>query len=126
MRLKILCVATLTSLVGRVAYAQEPSAEDETTVEAVEDTPDPSRPAPRGKGAVWGVVQSRKDRETLVDAIVSVIGRPEKTTTDADGRYRLELPPGTYQVRVQAELHKPARVKNSRMCIGRRIVWPTN
>jgi hypothetical protein len=122
MRLEILCVATLTCLVGRVAYAQQPPpgpSEEETAIEAVEDTPDPSRPPPRGKGVVWGVVQSRRDRETLVDAIVSVLGRPEKTTTDADGRSRLVLPPGTDQVRVQAELHKAARVKNVRSMLGR-------
>src|SRR5688500_6586907 len=118
MRLKILCVATLTTLVGRVAYAQEPTA-DEEVVDAVEQTPDPSRPPPRGKGVVWGVVKSRKDGETIVDAVVSVLGGTTKTTSDMDGRYRLELNPGNYQVRVQADLHKPTRVKNVRVVAGK-------
>jgi hypothetical protein len=92
----------------------KPSAEpsDEADVDDVSDGPDPSRAPPAGKGAVWGVVKSKGSDDTILEAIVSVIGRKEYSTTDVDGRYRLELPPGTYQVRVVYELHKPARIRN--------------
>jgi hypothetical protein len=98
----------------------EGAAESDAVTEAMpeEETPDPTRPPPRGKGAVWGVVKSR-DGETLLEALVTVIGRKEYATTDLDGRYRLELPPGTYQLRVQYELHRIARVKNVRSVPGR-------
>ena len=92
------------------APVAEPS--DEAEVEDATDGPDPSRPPPAGKGAVWGVVKSRASSDTVLEAIVSVIGRKEYSTTDVDGRYRLELPPGTYQLRVVYELHRPARIKN--------------
>src|SRR5262245_6467124 len=79
-----------------------PVVETEKPEEApVEETPDPTRPPPRGKGAVWGVIKSRKDNETLLEALVTVIGRKDYATSDVDGRYRIELPPGNYQLRVQ-------------------------
>jgi TonB dependent receptor/Carboxypeptidase regulatory-like domain/TonB-dependent Receptor Plug Domain len=103
---------------------EAPTVETEKPEEApVEETLDPTRPPPRGKGAVWGVVKSRpvggRDGETLLEALVTVIGRKEYGVTDVEGRYRLELPPGTYQLRVQYELHRPARVKNVRVVSGR-------
>lgn len=100
--------------------APEGAAETDAVVEApdVEETPDPTRPPARGKGAVWGVVKSR-DGETLLEALVTVIGRKDYATTDLDGRYRLELSPGTYQLRVTYELHRIARVKNVRVVPGR-------
>lgn len=105
--------------------AQEPEAEtppatdDVVEAPAVEETLDPARPPPAGKGAVWGTVKSRKDSETVLEALVTVIGKKDYATTDVEGRYRLELPPGTYQLRVQYELHRPARVKNVRVGVGR-------
>ncbi len=112
----------LLVIAPRAAFAQAAEPETiptETEAPVVEEeTPDPARPPPRGKGAVWGVVKSRQG-ETLLEALVSVIGHKEYSTTDVDGRFRLELPPGTYQLRVQYELHRTARVKNLRVAAGR-------
>ena len=72
---------------------------------------DLTRAPPKGKAAIWGVVTDTKFNETIIDAAVQVVGRKEKTLTDIDGRYRLELPPGTYTIRVFFELHQPARVE---------------
>ncbi len=88
------------------AFADEPDVED------ANEGPDPARPPPADKGAVWGVVKSKGSGDTLLEAIVSVLGRKEAATTDVDGRYRIELPPGTYQLRIVYELHRPARLKN--------------
>ncbi len=100
---------------------EEPVAPEDKVEEAPEslETVDPKRPPPRGMGAVWGVVKSRKDGETLLEALVTVIGKKDYSTSDVEGRYRIELPPGTYQLRVQYELHRPARVKNVRIVAGR-------
>lgn len=87
--------------------APEPADEDDAT-----DGPDPSRPPPAGKGAVWGVVKSKGTGDGVLEAVVTVLGRTEKAVTDTDGRYRLELPPGTYQLRFVYELHRPARLAN--------------
>lgn len=98
----------------------EPTEALEGSTEAVSDAPsvDPSRPPARGRGAVWGVVKSR-DGDTLLEAIVTVLSRKDVTTTDEEGRYRLELSPGTYQLRVQYELHRSVRVANVRVAAGR-------
>lgn len=123
---------TIALLLGAFAWAssaraqepepqQEAQPETDTVVEAApppEESPDPTRPPPRGKGAVWGVVKTREG-ETLLEALVTVIGRKDYSTSDVEGRYRIELPPGTYQLRVQYELHRPARVKNVRVVAGR-------
>ncbi|HSO35452.1 MAG TPA: TonB-dependent receptor [Labilithrix sp.] len=94
---------------------EEPPVE-EAPVEEV--AVDPTRPPARGQGGVWGVVKTREG-ETALEAVVTVIGRKENATTDVDGRYRLDLPPGTYQLRVKFELHRIARVKNVRVAMGK-------
>jgi hypothetical protein len=95
------------------ARAQEEPADAEEDAE-----PDPARPPTAGKGAVWGVVKT-KSGDTALEAVVSVIGRKEVAATDTEGRFRLELPPGVYQLRVVYELHKPARVKNVAIQAGK-------
>jgi hypothetical protein len=118
MRASYTCIVFLVALgATRTALAQEPT-------DAVEEAPavetmDPRRPPARGVGAVWGVVRSRKDRELLLEALVTVVGRKEYATTDEQGQYRLDLPPGIHQLRVQADLHRAVRVKNVRVVAGR-------
>lgn len=69
---------------------------------------------------MWGTVRSQGgDKETLLEAQILVLGRKAQTVTDVDGRYRLELPPGTYSLRVVYDLHKPVRVRNVRVVSGR-------
>ncbi len=136
MRARYTCISILTATLclPRAARAQDATPETDTSApgvaeeapsDAVEEAPvevptvDPSKPPARGKGAVWGVVRSRKGDETLLEAVVTVIGRKDYAQSDVEGRYRLELPPGTYQLRVQYELHRPARVKNVRVAAGK-------
>jgi hypothetical protein len=133
----LLVVTSAAVCAARPAGAQEPAgvigagATGEAApgpndaVEEAEVVPqvDPTKPPARGKGAVWGVIKSTRGRgaadETLLDAGITVIGRKDYAQSDVDGRYRVELPPGTYQIRVQAELHRPARVKNVRVVAGK-------
>ncbi len=96
----------------------EKTPADETPVEEEVIAVDPKRPPARGKGGVWGVVKTQGG-ETALEAVVTVIGRSEKATTDMDGQYRLDLPPGTYQLRVTYELQRIARVKNVRVGAGK-------
>jgi hypothetical protein len=89
-----------------------PSAEELAEMEAEAEMAgaELTKPPPPGKGAVYGVVTDTKFAESVIDATVQVVGRKEKTLTDVDGRYRLDLPPGTYAIRVSYELHQPTRV----------------
>lgn len=127
----ILLVSAAAPLLARPAFAQEappgggnaPGEAVPGPADAVEETDalpqvDPTKPPSRGKGAVWGVIKGGR-QDTLLDALVTVLGRKDYAQSDVEGRYRLELPPGTYQIRVQAELHRPARVKNVRVVAGK-------
>jgi hypothetical protein len=93
MRLTSLTLATLTFMSGTAAYAQS-------------------------TGSVTGTVKDHAG-ETIPEAVVTVIGRAEKVASDEEGHYALSLPPGNYQLRIQADLHKPARVKNVRVVLGK-------
>lgn len=81
---------------------------------------DPSRPPPRGKAVVWGVITDAKLSEPIPDAEVSIVGKKKKitTATDLDGRYRLELDPGTYDIRFWAEVHQAQVVKGVTVEVG--------
>lgn len=70
-----------------------------------------SKPPAKGKGAIVGVVSDAVEHETTPEAQISVVGTKYKTIADFDGRYRLELPPGTYTLRIYVELHKPSVLK---------------
>jgi hypothetical protein len=94
---------------------EEAAAEEEA---AVEEDESPSRPAPKGKGVVWGVVRSTQGNEALIEAQITVVGQKRRALTDVDGRYRLELAPGTYELRFFYELHKARRVQNLRVVEG--------
>ncbi|WP_437730316.1 TonB-dependent receptor domain-containing protein [Sorangium sp. So ce1335] len=82
------------------------------------DEPSPSRPPPAGKGVVWGVVTDSASKEPVLDAQVSVVGTKLKAIADLDGRYRLELPPGNYQLRIWYEAYRPQRVQDVRVAAG--------
>ncbi len=70
-----------------------------------------TKPPAKGKGAIVGVVTDTKFNESIIEASVTVIGTKTKTFTDVDGRFRLELPPGVYNLRISYELHQPSRVE---------------
>jgi outer membrane receptor protein involved in Fe transport len=53
-----------------------------------------------------------------MEAIVYVVGKKLQTTTDEEGRFKLALPPGTYQLRIVAELHKAQRIRNVEVVSG--------
>jgi outer membrane receptor protein involved in Fe transport len=77
-----------------------------------------TRPPEKGKGAIVGVVKDAVEHETTPEAQISVVGTKIKTIADFDGRYRLELAPGTYTLRIYVELHKPSVVKGVEVKAG--------
>jgi outer membrane receptor protein involved in Fe transport len=108
-------LATLLAalLAGSPVWAQQPEEEEEVPVEGEEVAPEaepppeedeelleeegppPDRPPPKGMGAVWGRVLDDQG-EPLIEVQVSVKGSQRQAFTDLDGRYRLEVPPGSY------------------------------
>jgi hypothetical protein len=104
---------------GAKEEADEAGA-DEEDVEDAELLGDenPGRPPPKGMAVIWGVVSETEFKETLVEATVSVVGTKTSAITDVEGRFRLELPPGTYSLRVGYELHKTARIDSLTLQAG--------
>jgi TonB-dependent receptor len=90
--------------------AEEAEMEKELAAEEAASAGLLSKPPAKGKGAIVGVVTDTKFKEAIIEAPVLVIGTKTKTATDIEGRYRLELPPGTYNIRIVYELHQPSRV----------------
>jgi outer membrane receptor protein involved in Fe transport len=91
--------------------AGDADAEAELEAEEKASAAKSQKPPSKGKGVVWGTVTDTKFDEAIIEAQVQVLGRKEKTYADVDGRFRLELPPGKYQLRVTYELHRPSRVE---------------
>lgn len=90
--------------------AAEAEADAELAAEEAKATEGLRKAPPKGKGGVWGSVTDTKFNEGVIEAQIQVMGRKERVLTDVEGRYRLDLPPGTYRLRVTYELHQPARV----------------
>ena len=86
--------------------------------EGEEAPEEPSHAPAAGKGAIWGVVTDTEFSEELIEAPIQVIGTKYQTVTDENGRFRLELPPGTYSIRISYELHKSTRIDGVTVAAG--------
>ncbi|MCD6214402.1 MAG: TonB-dependent receptor [Candidatus Desulfofervidus sp.] len=63
-------------------------------------------------GIISGVVLDKNTGETLIEAGVEVVETGKKVFTDLDGKFRLELPEGKYEIRVFYPLYQGQRIKN--------------
>ncbi len=61
-------------------------------------------------GMVRGKLKDATTGQPLIGAYVEAIGTPYKTKTDLEGNYALELPPGTYEIRLRSDANEPRRV----------------
>ncbi|MEZ4308038.1 MAG: carboxypeptidase regulatory-like domain-containing protein, partial [Polyangiaceae bacterium] len=98
-----------------------PPAADEGDDGDVIDVDSPPPPVPADKGVIAGTVVESSTGEGVIEAQVSVVGTKYKTLTDLDGNYRIELPPGTYELRVFYEGHKPRRVQQAAVTKGQTL-----
>src|SRR5262245_44671581 len=58
--------------------------------------PAPAAAPATGVGTIAGTVLDASSGDPLIDAGVEVVGKNRTVRTDLDGKYRLQLPPGTY------------------------------
>ncbi|HSI03326.1 MAG: TonB-dependent receptor [Myxococcota bacterium] len=70
--------------------------------------PDDAQPLAEGLGRLRGTVVDADSGEALIEAQVTVVELELRALTDIDGNYFVDIPPGTYSLRVFAE-GKPAR-----------------
>ncbi len=94
--------------------ADDESIQDDGAVEEglFEPGEEPWRPAPAGKGVIWGRLVDEESGEPALEAQIKAVGTGVETYTDFDGYYRLELPPGTYTLSLFYELYEPATLGN--------------
>ncbi|MBI3204836.1 MAG: TonB-dependent receptor [Myxococcales bacterium] len=104
-----------------VAPAPSEDAKPAPEADEGDEGQSPARPPPKGKGVIWGVLTDTKLKEPLPEATVTVVGTKVKAITDLDGRFRLELPPGTYAIRFFYELHKAERVQGIVVTAGQLV-----
>lgn len=74
----------------------------------------PQTPASSRSGAkvrVVGTVRDQHSSQPLPGATVEAIGTSEVAVTDVDGRYSLDLPPGSYELKVAMEAFQEQRIK---------------
>ncbi len=69
-------------------------------------------PGAGATGTVSGVVLDKTTVDPIIEAGVEIVGQGKIVKTDLDGRFRVELPPGTYQLRIFAPLYQPLRLQN--------------
>ena len=89
------------------APASEETAAADDGAEALDD----DAPHCAGTG-IEGVVRDAGTQETLIEAPVIVVGRGTRVLTDYDGRFAIDLPPGTYSLRSYYDLYQPTRMND--------------
>ena len=61
----------------------------------------------QGDANVEGIVVDADTDAPIPEAVVRVIGKTEKSSTDANGKFSLNLPEGAYNIRVTAPFYSP-------------------
>ena len=100
------------------AEAAEKKATEEAEAAEAGEAANFSKPPKKGMAVIWGVVTDAVERDTIPEAQITIPGTKYKTLADFDGRFRIELPPGTYTVRVYVEMHRPSVIKKVTLVAG--------
>ena len=69
-------------------------------------------PAAAEEGTISGRVLDRSTGDPIIEAGVEVTQTGKRVRTDLDGKYKLTVPPGTYELRIFAPLYTGARLQN--------------
>lgn len=79
-------------------------------------------PAAKGRGAIIVKVVSQPDGAPVRDAAVELVGAPHTTAkSGADGKARLDVPPGTYAVKVTADQFTPVTIEQLTVVAGKAV-----
>jgi len=105
-----------TGVSATVAPDDSPPPEDATPSEptppeATSPAEAPPAPAEKIKTGVRGRILDADTGEPVAGVLIEADGTTETATTDAKGRYQLDLDPGTYTLRVYGDLYQRYRIK---------------
>jgi hypothetical protein len=109
------------------AAAPEPSepgdtpAAGEVPVEPADDVgaTAPATKIPARMGRVQGTIVDAQTGEPLIEAQVTIVKTGKKVLTDIDGNYKIDLPPGVYELRMFAELKPARKIANVKVDVGK-------
>jgi len=77
---------------------------------------------PKGRGAIILKVVNESDGAPIKGATIETVGEPHVTaTTGADGKGRLDVPPGTYSVKASAEKFSPVTIQKLSVTVGKAV-----
>lgn len=80
-----------------------------------------AKPPAKGKGAIVGIITDTKFSEAIIEGRIQILGSKREVFTDTEGRYRIELPPGKYSLRISYEMHQPTRVDEIEVIEGKLV-----
>jgi len=80
---------------------------------------EPWRAAPAGQGVTWGRLIDKESGEPALEAQIKVKSTGAIVLTDFEGYYRLELPPGKYELEVFYEMYEPETLSGVVIQAGR-------
>ena len=89
-----------------------------TGTDDVGAAPPPSKIPPK-MGRVQGTIIDAQTGEPLIEAQVTVVKTGKKVLTDIDGNYKIDLPPGVYDLRMFAELKPARKIANVKVDLGK-------
>jgi len=82
---------------------------------------DLAAPPAENRGAIVGTLIDARTGEPILEARISIPGTPYVTVTDFEGRFRLEVPPGIYELRYFEGTHQPARTSGLTVVAGETV-----
>lgn len=99
-RARRICPLALTSCISILGF-----------VGSVRAQTAPADDAPHCSSAgIEGLVRDAVTGETLIEAPVIVLGNGRRVMSDVEGRFAIDLPPGTYSLRSHYDLYDPLRL----------------
>ncbi len=104
---------------GGDADTPQPEVNQGTQAPAPEPVPPPApplqpepEPEPTGRRGISGTITDADTGKPVPHVVVRIVsGGKAEDTTDATGRYHLDVGKGTYTVRILSEVHEPKRVR---------------
>src|SRR5690554_6708469 len=72
----------------------------------------------RERGTISGVVLDETTGDPVIDAGVELVGTSHQARTDLDGAYTLQVPPGTYTLRIFAAGYQSVRIERLQVAAG--------
>lgn len=107
------------SVVASARAQTPPETEPTVAVPTPDEAAAATEPEQRRGSGIDGVVKDATTGETIIEGAVQVVGR-RRVFTDYDGNFSVDLPPGTYTLRVTYDLYQTARVSDVVVERGRR------